>query len=515
MAATPTTSTSPRSAVKPVARTQSRQSEPSPELSKTELEALLLAQRAAFLRDGLPSVAVRRNRIDRLVALLTENATELSDALTEDFGSRPAPVNYFADILGTLPDINYTRSHVRSWMRPKRVLRAAQLVGVGAVIDQKPLGVVGIIGPWNFPIALVAQPAASAFAAGNRVMIKMSEITAKTAEVFARLAAQYFSPDELLVVTGGPRVGADFAELQFDHILFTGSPGVGALVARAAGANLVPVTLELGGKNPLVVARGGDLAKTAERVVAARMVNGGQVCLCPDYAFVPRERVDEFVELTISAARRMFPTVADNSEMVSIINDRNFDRVVGLIKDAQAHGARVIEAVPEGETLPDRATRRIAPTLLVGVTEEMTVANEEVFGPVLTIYPYDSVDEIIAYVTSHPSPLAAYWYGPQGEEFRKFRAGTTSGGMTVNDFGLHFAVNVAPFGGVGRSGSGAYHGKSGFDAFTHRRTVAITHLPLSMAKLLMPPFSPRFMSTANAYLGRERKRAARRLRTNS
>lgn len=477
-----------------------------------DLQALLAAQRAAFLRDGPPSASLRRNRIDRLVALLTENASELSEALTADFGSRPHSINLFADILGTLPDINYTRSHVSAWMKPHRVLPGAQLLGLSAVIDQKPLGVVGIIGPWNFPIALVAQPAASAFAAGNRVMIKMSEVTSRASDLFAELAAQYFSPEELVVVTGGPEVGAAFSELRFDHLFFTGSPAVGALVAKSAGANLVPVTLELGGKNPLIVARGSDLAKTAERVVASRMVNGGQVCLCPDYAFVPREQLDEFVTLAMDAARRMFPTVAENSDMVSIVNDRNFDRVVALIEDAKARGAHVIDAAPAGESLPNRATRKIAPTIVLGVTEEMGIAHDEVFGPVLTVYPYDTVDEIVSYVTSHPSPLAAYWYGPQGAGFKQFRALTTSGGVTVNDFAVHFAVNVAPFGGVGKSGSGAYHGKSGFDAFTHRRTVAKTRLPFSMAKLMLPPFTPRTVSTMASYLKSERAKNARRLK---
>lgn len=480
--------------------------------SATSLELLLSRQRTAFLRDGAPSAAVRRNRIDRLIALLTDNAPAISDALDADFGSRPRSANYVSDILGIMGDLNLMRTQLARWMKPRGVFRIARLARVTTTIEQKPLGVVGVIGPWNFPVGLVVQPTAAAFAAGNRVMIKMSEVTPRTSELFARLVSEYFDEEELAVVTGDASVGARFSELAFDHLFFTGSPAVGAKVAAAAGSHLVPVTLELGGKNPVVVARGTNLAWAADRIMAARMSNGGQICLCPDYVFVPRESVDAFVAASLAAARSLFPTVAGNRTMVSIVNGRNFERVVGLIDDARSKGAVVHQAVPEGETLPDPVTRMIAPTILTGVTDAMTIAGEEVFGPVLTVFPFDRIEEVVDYVASRPSPLAAYWYGPEGADFRAFRVGTTSGGMTINDFALHCAINQAPFGGVGQSGSGAYHGKAGFDTFTHRRTIARSKLPFSLAKLTITPPTARTTKILDFALRRQQAAANGRMR---
>ena len=259
-----------------------------------DMRRLLDEQRADFFAKGPPSAALRRDRIDRLILLLTENSDEFSAALNADFGNRPHAINLVSEIAGILADMLSTRRHLASWMRPHRV-RSSTLLGLPTVVEKKPLGVVGIIGPWNFPVSLVVQPAASAFAAGNRVMIKFSEVTSRTAELFSAKAPKYFDPTELAVVTGGPEVGAAFSALPFNHLFFTGSPQVGALVAEAAGRNLVPVTLELGGKNPAVIAEDADVAAMARRVMAARLANGGQICLCPDYAFVPRAQVDEFV----------------------------------------------------------------------------------------------------------------------------------------------------------------------------------------------------------------------------
>lgn len=474
------------------------------------LSEALGVMRRAHLRDGPPSAAVRRDRLDRLIGLLSDNAQEFSEALRLDFGSRPQAVSYFAEFAGILPDILLTRARLKSWMRPARPLRPSALIGASSVVEPTPLGVVGVIGPWNFPICLTAQPTASALAAGNRVMIKFSEITPLTAEAFAARAKEYFRPEELQVVTGGPEVGADFSHLPLDHLFFTGSPGVGALVAQAAAANLVPTTLELGGKNPAVVAERADLSKAARRIISARMVNGGQLCLCPDYAFVPRAGVEEFVQTALDSVRTTFPQVAANPDLVSLVNQRNFDRVTALIEDAIAKGATVHQAAPSGETLPDATTRKIAPTLLAGVTDDMAIANDEVFGPVLTVFGYDDIDDVVRYVAERPPPLAAYWYGPKDTDFDTFRRGTTSGGITVNDFALHCAMPGVPFGGVGRSGWGAYHGKAGFDTFSHQRTVTTSHLPLSMASFLMPPFSSRTSGLVESFVRRAGRRAARR-----
>jgi coniferyl-aldehyde dehydrogenase len=262
-------------------------------------------------------------------------------------------------------------------------------------------------------------------------------------------------------------------------VFFTGSPAVGRLVQRAAADNLTPVTLELGGKNPVVVARDADLSVAAERIAAGRLVNGGQVCLCPDYVFVPRERMDEFVDKTRAAFRTLYPEFPTNPTVTAIVNDKNFDRVTNLTRDAVDKGASAVLGVTREDEakLPDPATRRIAPTLLLNVDESMAVAQEEVFGPVLAVYPYDDVSEAIDFVRDHPSPLVAYWYGEDTPDFHEFRRRTASGGITRNDFAVHLSLPDVPFGGVGQSGMGSYHGKAGFDTFSHRRAVAESRIP--------------------------------------
>jgi coniferyl-aldehyde dehydrogenase len=476
-----------------------------PDAPSSALRALLDAQRSDFREAGFPSAEIRRDRIDRLILLLTENADEFSAALNADFGNRPHVVNLISDVLGILPDIGANRRNLAKWMRPHRISSAA-LLGMPTIVEKKPLGVVGIIGPWNFPIGLVAQPAASAFAAGNRVMIKFSEVTPRTAKMFAAKAAQYFDPTELTVVTGGSEVGAAFSALPFDHLFFTGSPGVGALVAAAAGKNLVPVTLELGGKNPAIIAPDADVAAMARRVMSARLANGGQICLCPDYAFVPRGQVDAFVVAALDKARELTAGSGENG-LVSIIDGKNFDRVSALIDDAASLGATVRQT----GAAADSARRSIPPTVLLGVTDDMRIAREEVFGPVLTVMPYDTVDEVCEYVSRRPSPLATYWYGPTDSAFDEFKERTQSGGMTVNDFAVHCAMMGAPFGGVGHSGSGAYHGKTGFDAFSHQRTVTTSRLPMSFADLITPPYSRTMKRGLRAYAAWERYAATRRV----
>lgn len=470
-----------------------------------DLGALLDAQRADFLRAGEPSAAVRRDRVDRLILLLTEGADEFSAALNADFGNRPHHINLISEVVGILPDLLATRKGLKTWMSPDK-LRPTALMGAPTVVEKKPRGVVGVIGPWNFPVSLVVQPAASALAAGNRVMIKFSEVTARTADLFAAKAEKYFDPTELTVVTGGADVGAAFSALPFDHLFFTGSPEVGALVAAAAAKNLVPVTLELGGKNPAVVAPDADIRATARRIMAARLANGGQICLCPDYAFVPRGRVHEFVDAAIEKGKTAAAREGE-AGLVSIVDDKNFARVAGLIEDARTHGA----TIRDSGTGTDAARRRIAPTVVTDVTDDMRITREEVFGPVLSVLPYDTIGEVCDYVAARPSPLAAYWYGPAESGLEEFRRGTISGGMTINDFAIHCAMMGAPFGGVGQSGSGAYHGKTGFDTFTHHRTVTSSKLPFSMADLLTPPYSPLLKRGLPVYVALQRRAAVRRL----
>ena len=476
-----------------------------------ELRAILDRQRQAFLADGFPGAALRRNRIDRLVALVLDNADAFAETMAADYGTRAKAGSLFTEVLGMMSVIEHTRSHVPQWMRSTTAMRAAQLTGLRAEVVPCPLGVVGVIGPWNFPLNLVVLPAVAAFAAGNRVMIKMSEITAQTAALMKALTPEYFDDAELAVVTGGPEVAAEFSELPFDHLFFTGSPAVGAKVAEAAGRNLVPVTLELGGKNPVVVSRAADLTRAAARIAQGRMINGGQVCVSPDHVFVPDDRLGEFVDAARNTLRSMFGSIVGNGDYCSSVNEANFDRVLALIEDAREKGA-VIEAIaPLGEVLPNRRTRKIAPTIVRDVDDRMRITAEEIFGPVLVVRPYSTVGDVVDYLNGKPAPLVAYWYGPDDEEFRAFVRETRSGGVARNDFAAQMIPSAVPFGGIGTSGMGAYHGKAGFDTFSHYRSVVGTDLPFSVTGRAAPPFTRSMRSGTELSLWLARRRNRRRL----
>ncbi|MGQ9409418.1 coniferyl aldehyde dehydrogenase [Mycolicibacterium gilvum] len=475
------------------------------------MSSMLERQRAAFVADGPPDVALRRNRIDRLMALVLDNVDDFVDAMGRDFGTRPKQGSLFTEIMGMISVIEHTRSHVPQWMKPNRMMRPARMFGLRAEVEPTPLGVVGVIGPWNFPLNLVVLPAVAAFAAGNRVMIKMSEVTPRTAELMRRLSAEYFEQTELCVVTGGADVAAEFAALPFDHLFFTGSPSVGVLVQRAAAANLVPVTLELGGKNPVVVGPGADMRRAATRIAQGRMINGGQVCVCPDYVFVPAARIDAFVAVARETLQAMFPTIVANDDFCSSVNEANFERVVGLIEDARAKGARVESVAPARESLPDPGTRKIAPTILRDVDDSMLIASEETFGPVLTVRPYEKLADVVEYVNARPAPLVTYWFGPDDHDFRSFVRQTRSGGVARNDFAAQMIPSAAPFGGVGRSGMGAYHGKAGFDAFSHYRTVVGSDLPFTITGRAAPPFPLTMRATTALALRIAHRRTHRRL----
>ncbi|MFE9322542.1 aldehyde dehydrogenase family protein [Nocardia sp. NPDC052278] len=478
-----------------------------PEPSAVQLRALLDAQREAFLSQGPPTINQRRDRLDRLILMLTENADAFGAALDADFGHRPGMVSKISDIAGELGDIRLNRARLRAWMRPTRPIPGSRLLGIGSKVERVPLGVVGIIGPWNFPLGLVVEPAAAALAAGNNVMIKFSEVTSRTAALFVEKVAEYFDPTEVAAVTGGPAVGAAFSSLPFDHLFFTGSPKVGALVAECAARQLVPVTLELGGKNPVVVDPGADITRAADRIMAGRLMNGGQVCLCPELVYVPEDSMATFIDVALNRARKI---ATSDGGHVSVVNDANFKRLVAILDDARAKGATIREALP-GEP-PNPATRRIQPVIVTDFDEDMLIADEEIFGPILMVRPYRTIDEVIDYLGPRHSPLAAYWFGPENEAFRSFTRRVRFGGMTVNDVVLHAGIPLLPFGGVGHSGSGAYHGKRGFETFTHARATTVSRLPASAGAFVTPPFDRRTNELVNGMLARSAKAARRRLR---
>jgi coniferyl-aldehyde dehydrogenase len=437
---------------------------PSAPVAQNELGRILQIQRASYLAEGTPSAAVRRDRIQRMLLAVLENADELASILGEEYGHRPAALTKALDILPLLQLAQETLGGLEEWMKPDVV--------TGGYVQKKPLGVVGVIGPWNFPLELALHPAMDALAAGNRVMIKFTDFHPRTGEALARSIATRLDESEVAVVVGDLDTAQAFSELAFDHIVFTGSPRVGAIVAEIAGRNLVPTTLELGGKNPVIVSRDADFALAAHRVATTRLANGGQICLCPDYVFVPRERLDEFANALVTEFGAALPSNSSDGGTVSIVNDRNFDRVCGLIDDAVAKGARKL--VADAADVPVKESRLIPPTVLLDVPESATVSSEEIFGPVISVYAYDDLDEVVEYINDRPSPLGSYWFGPEGSELDRFLDRTTSGGVTVNDGIAHVFLGGAPFGGVGNSGTGAYHGKPGFDRLSHHRTVAVS-----------------------------------------
>ncbi|WP_218036714.1 aldehyde dehydrogenase family protein [Sphingobium sp. EM0848] len=482
------------------------------EVAPDELQRLLDAQRAAQAADPIPDAATRHNRIDRFVAAVLEHATELAEALEADFGSRPTTTSLELDILGAMETINFARENLEAWMAPTEA-PAAMGGAIPTVIQNRPKGVVGVIGPWNFPVVLVFVPTVEALAAGNRVMIKFSDMAPHTGAVFARAVASRMRPDEVVVVNGGLATATAFSDLRFDHLFFTGSPKVGRMIAVAAGRNLVPVTLELGGKNPAIVAPDADVADAATRIAAARLVNNGQVCLCLDYVFVPEAGKTAFIEAYRAAVLSHFPTFIDNPDVVSIINDANYTRVTGLIDDAKAKGATEILIVPEVEKqrLPDAKGRRIPPTLLVDTPMDAQIHAEEIFGPVLVVHSYADIDEAIAYASAGEHPLSSYWYGGDTDDFRKFVLNTTSGAVSRNDFALAYINHAAPFGGVGMSGSGAYHGKAGFDTFSHQRPIAQSNLPVALAPAFVPPLTPERIAGVAAAAAAAAEQAVARL----
>lgn len=460
------------------------------------LRAVLDRQRAAFLREGPPSAAVRIDRLDRCIGLLIDHQDEIAAAMNRDFGCRPIPLSKFTDIAGSIASLKHARDHVHAWMKPEnRRTNPAILgwLGARAEVQPQPLGVVGVIAPWNFPVSMVFTPLACILAAGNRCMIKPSEHTPATSELMARLFAKAFDETEIAVCLGGSEVGAAFSRLPFDHLLFTGSSSVARHVMRAAAENLVPLTLELGGKSPVIIGRSANMALTAARVMGGKTMNAGQICLAPDYVLVPADRRDEFVAESTAAVARMFATLADNPDYTSVINQRHEDRLLAAIDDAKAKGARVIEINPAHENLRPQVQRKIAPTLILDPTDEMQVMQEEIFGPILPVATYTTIDEAIAFVNARPRPLALYYFGADRAEEDRVLARTTSGGVTVNDVVVHVAMPDLPLGGVGPSGMGAYHGIDGFRQFSHRK--AVFHQPTSwlVEKVLVglrPPYGP-------------------------
>lgn len=460
---------------------------------KTEMEAVLRKQRAAHHQMRPEPMALRKDRIQRAMKLLTDHADDLCKVMAADFGNRSPHQSMITDIAGTVNFGKYCLKHMDKWSRPEKrhVQFPLGLLGAKAEVRYEPKGVVGILSPWNFPVNLSFGPLMQIFAAGNRAMIKPSEFTEKTSLLTKELVEEYFTPDECAVFTGGPEVAAAFSELPFDHLIFTGSTATGRKVMESAAKNLVPVTLELGGKSPVFLGESADFAKAGERVALGKMLNAGQICLAPDYLYVPESKQDEAIHGVWQGTANMYPTLLDNEDYASVVTDRHFDRLQELVADARDKGAEVIEVNPGNEDFSNTNARKMPLTILKNVNDDMRAMQEEIFGPVLPVKTYRHIGEAIDYVNDHDRPLGLYFFGQDSDEREKVLSRTISGGVTVNDVIFHVSMEDLPFGGVGPSGMGSYHGVEGFREFSHARSI-YTQPKIDVAKLggFKPPYGP-------------------------
>ncbi|TDF83864.1 coniferyl aldehyde dehydrogenase [Pseudomonas sp. H9] len=460
-----------------------------------QIRAILDKQRAAFLEAG-PSCAEQRiELIDRAIGLLVDHEQEIIEAVTRDFGHRSKDFTRVSEVLSPLMTLKQTKARLAEWMKPE----TRHTDRGEAWVEYQPLGVIGIVSPWNFPVNLAFSALAGALAAGNRVMIKPSEFTPRTSELMARMFASVFAEEEVALITGGPQVGQAFCSQPFDHLLFTGATSVGKHVMRAAAENLVPVTLELGGKSPTIVSRSADFKAAVTKVITGKMHNSGQICLAPDYVFVPEEKVEEFIATAKVVLAGYFPNLKDNPDYTSVINARHFERLQGYLAEAREAGVELIELNPAGEDFTDQPHHKIAPTLLRNPGDHLKVMQDEIFGPLLPIKSYQTIAEVVAYINAHPRPLGLYYFGTDADEEAYVLSRTTSGGVTLNEVIKHVGVENLPFGGVGPSGMGAYHGMDGFKTFSHAKAV---YRPVEGPDLMRPPYVEQVRQIVSSLISR-------------
>lgn len=466
---------------------------PMPQTNQNMAE-ILAAQKAANIRDGAPSYEKRIDWLDRCIAILVDHEEDLCLAVAKDFGHRSIDETSITDIAASIGALKYAKKNLRKWMKTEK--RSPEfplgLLGAKAEVNYQPKGVVGCISPWNFPIGLTFTPLAGVFAAGNRTMIKPSEFTEHTSELMKVLFSKHFSEEEVAVITGGPEIGAEFSQLPFDHMLFTGATSVAKHVMRAAAENLVPVTLELGGKSPAILGQSADVEKAAKRIMAGKTLNAGQICLAPDYAYVPKEKTKDFIQAASKAVEKMYPNgLKDSDDYTSVVNQRHFDRLHGLLDDARSKGAEVIELNSQNENFTQQPHHKIPPHIVVDPTEDMAVMQDEIFGPILPVKSYGNFKEVIDYVNERDRPLGLYLFTEDSSEQASVLRETTSGGVTVNDVIYHVAQENLPFGGIGPSGMGSYHGKEGFLEFSHKKAV-YKQVSKDLLAITRPPYGEKF-----------------------
>ena len=451
----------------------------------TRLEPLLKAQKNAFASTPMPELNERLRRLNLLHNALLTYREQIYTAIDADFSGRSSAETEMAEILPLLDGIAYYRKRLKKFMKPQRRHASLTIAPGKAEVHYQPLGVVGIVTPWNFPFFLALSPLIGALAAGNRAMIKTSEFAPASGELLRTILASVFQEDEVAVVTGGVEVATEFTRLPFDHLVFTGSTPVGKIVMRAAAENLTPVTLELGGKSPAIIHDEFPIDEAARRLAFGKCMNAGQICVSPDYVLCPRNKVHEFSSLFIDAVEQAYPTLKENPDYTAIISERQKNRLERYLNDARAKGAQLMTAGPSNEDL--RNTRKLPMTLVLGTTEEMLVMQEEIFGPILPVIPYDSIEEALDYVAARERPLALYYFDWNQKRADHILKTTHSGGVCINDSLSHVPADDIPFGGVGPSGMGHYHGEEGFRNFSKAKGV-IRKGRINTAALVAPPW---------------------------
>lgn len=457
---------------------------------------ILNRQKESFKRRGVSTCEQRKEHLTRLQKAVIQYKDKLVEAAQSDFGHRSPHETLASEVLAVAGEAAAHKGKLKKWMKAQNVPFSLQAAGAQGKIIYQPKGVVGILGAWNYPVAMIFSPLVAVLGAGNHCMIKPPDLTPAVGEVAKELIANNFDEDHITVITGDVAVAAQFAELPFDHLMFTGGTSIGQKVMLAAARNLTPVTLEMGGKSPVIISRNYPISEAVDRLLMGKCVNSGQTCIAPDYILLPEEKQQEFVDYITASYAKRYPSLVNNQDITWIINDRHHKRVLGLIDDARKKGANVVQVNPKNEQIPD-SSRVVPPTIITGVTDDMAVMQQEIFGPVLPIKTYKHISEAIQYVNDRPRPLALYYFDESKEAAEEVLSQTISGGACVNDTMLHIAHENLPFGGIGPSGLGRYHGFDGFVEFSHKKGVLYQNKRFAVSKFVKAPYPPTALKVMN------------------
>ncbi|MGK0499549.1 MAG: coniferyl-aldehyde dehydrogenase [Oceanicoccus sp.] len=467
------------------------------------MAAILATQQEAVTNGGAVSIETRIDRIDRCINQLLKYQHQLADAMSSDFGHRSQQHSLMMDVGAGIAPMQHAKKHLKKWMRSekRKTMFPLGLLGAKSRIEYQPLGVIGIISPWNFPVNLTFGPLANVLAAGNRAMIKPSEFTPATSEVMKTMIEEVFDPSEIAVITGGPEIGQAFSGLAFDHMIFTGATSIAKHVMAAAAKNLVPLTLELGGKSPVIIGNGADSELCFDRVMWGKVSNAGQICLAPDYCFIPEQQLEQYIDGFSASVSAMTPTIINNPDYTSIVNERHYQRLQSYIVDAKAKGARVIEINPANEDFSNQPHHKMPVTLIINPPDDALVMQEEIFGPILAVKTYSAFEDCARFINKQPRALALYYFGSDAQQERYVLDHTITGGVTLNDVIMHVGQEELPFGGVGPSGMGAYHGHDGFKNFSHIKAIyKQSKKDIAGMVGMRPPFGPKIEKTLKQML---------------